>query len=92
MSKPPSDDSPHVTSLVYDTAEAFLHDFQRGKIPAYAVNLEQWLVAHASIMVDSRPPLIRKKIMAHGNVYEFTMELTSIMYSVRGNTIVGEIH
>lgn len=86
------DDSPPVTDLVYNTAESFLHDFQRGLIPARAVNLEQWMTAHAWIMVDSGQPVLTKNVMVEGNVYEMTFSLKSIMYSERAHNIVRRRH
>lgn len=91
-SRKPSESSPPVTNLVYNTPDAFLHDFQRGKIPASAVNMEQWLLAHAWIMVDSGQPTLTKEILVEGNMYEMTFRMKSIMYAERAHNIVRRQH
>jgi hypothetical protein len=91
-SEPPSKTSPPTTELVYNRPEDFLHDLYHNKIPYAAVNLEQFLVAHAWVMVTDNPPTLRRNVMVDGNVYEVTFGVRAVSFSEKASTIMGERH
>lgn len=78
--------------MTYNNPHDFLHDLQRGKIPLNAVSMEQWLLAHAWVMVDANTPLISKNVMVNGGVFETRLQVTSVAYPEKADGIVGRTH
>lgn len=64
----------------------------RGTVPCHAVDLEQWLIAHAWSMVSSNSPKLKRKMMIDGNVYNMTFTIEGIMYSEHVNNLMGAEH
>lgn len=78
--------------MIYDSASEFLHDLGRGKIPLSAVSLEQWLLAHAWVMVDSGTPVIKKDVSINGAVFETKLQVRAVAYAEKAEGIVGREH
>lgn len=51
--------------------------------------MEQYLLAHAWIAVDSGSPSLSNKVMINGGVYDVRMQVTSVKYPEEGRNIAG---
>lgn len=79
-------------NIHYTSVDEFLHDLARGKVPASAVTLEQWLIAHAYVILNNNVPRIEKKIMVDGNLYIMEFAMTGISYSEHVDNIRRRDH
>lgn len=89
-SSPPVTDSP-CREVVYSEPGAFLHDLHHGKIPLSAVNMEQYLLAHAWTAVDGGSPKIRAHIMVNGGLYDVHMQVAAVRFPEKGQNLAGGI-